>query len=336
MGSGSSVKAVGEALLVAGYGGHAGYAYAVAHELRKAGLTESVILVAENYGYLVEKFKDLGRVHTLVLPRKPGEPLYAGLSRWAKALYHSIKLAVKYPVKVVFASGSNFSIPPSIASKAVRGASIYTLEAIEHFTKPSRSIKVLEGVKARVFLHWEEQLEIFPKGVVVGPVYEPPLYTPCDSGYVLVTTGTLGFKELFNSVEELKLEKVVVQTGDVDPEPYIKRNPSWVAFRYTSDIHKWIAGASVVVAQQGLTASIATLAYGKPTVIAWNPRVVLGAPRLDVKLYAEKIGAFFLEEPRPDQLRKAIEHASKPRREYPSGAAAIAETMLKSLGSINR
>ncbi|MEM1880099.1 MAG: hypothetical protein QXE28_04085 [Desulfurococcaceae archaeon] len=57
-------------------------------------------------------------------------------------------------------------------------ARVYTTEAIEHFNKPSRAVKLFEPLGARVFLHWEEQLRMFPKGIEVGPVYQPPVYEP--------------------------------------------------------------------------------------------------------------------------------------------------------------
>lgn len=318
-------------LLIAGYGGHAGYVYAVAYELARSGFTENVVLIAQGYEFLAARFCDLGEIHYQVLPRKPGESLQRGLGKWIKAFLQSTKISLSYDISVVFAGGSNFSIPPSITTKFLRRPMLYTLEAIEHFTKPSRAVKVLEKMGAVVFLHWNEQLEIFPKGVVVGPVYEPALYESRDEGYVLVTTGTLGFKELFDIVEWLGIENVVLQTGDVDPEPYIKKNPSWRVFRYTSDIHKWIAGASLVITQQGVTASTASLAYGKPVIIVYNPRVVLGAPRRDVEIYAEKLGAEYVEKPTRELLKKAIEKASKPTKTYPKGAEEIAKILLNTL-----
>ncbi len=324
----------GEALIVASYGGHSGYAFAVVHELLKLGFKRNIILVAEGHGFLVEKFKPYGEVVVQVLPRRPGEPLYRGISRWFKAFNQSLKLLMKHRVSAVFASGSNFSLPPSITSKIFSGAKLYAIEAIERFTKPSRAVKVLEKISATIFLHWEEQLEIYPQGIVVGPVYEPPLYEPRDEGYVLVTTGTLGHKELFDAVEKLGFERVVLQAGDVSPEPYANRNPEWTAFRYTSDIHKWIAGASLVITQQGLTAAISRLAYGKPVVIVWNPRVSLGATKSDVRTYAEKLEAPFIDEIELNTLRKAIDSAGSIRRTPPSGSRRIAEVILKHVANV--
>ncbi|MEM2316295.1 MAG: glycosyltransferase [Candidatus Nezhaarchaeales archaeon] len=317
-------------LIVAGYGGHSGYAFAVAQELLKLGFRDNVIVVAEGYDFLIEKFKELGDVYTQAVPRRAGEAIYRGLHRWIIAFYQSAKLLFKHRFKAAFLTGSNFSIPPSILSK-IKLIPIYTIEAIEHFKKPSKAVKILESIGATVFLHWDEQLEIYPRGVVVGPVYEPPIYESKDGGYILVTTGTLGYKELFDAIEKLKLENVVLQTGDVDPERYLKKNPKWVVFNYTSDIHKWIANASLVITQQGLTASIARLAYRKPTIIVWNPRVKLGATKQDVEIYAEKLEAPFLEAPELDAIRRAMEEAEPMKLKVDNGSRRIAETFLNLL-----
>ena len=316
-------------LLIAGYGGHAGYTYSIASELVKQGFSENIILIAEEYGFLSDKFRGLGEAYSQVLPRKPGEPLYRGLNRWIKAFQQSLALIKKYNFKTVFASGSNFSIPPCIVTRFLQGSKLYTLEAIEHFTKPSRAVKILEKMNAKVFLHWNEQLEMFPRGIVTGPVYEPPIYQPRDYGYILVTTGTLGYRELYSALEYLKLENIVLQTGDIDPDYYIKKNPTWIVFKYTSDIHKWIAGAGLVITHQGVTAATASLAYNKPTIIVWNPRVRLGATREDVEKYAEKLGAVFLREVNVNNLKKSIDNISKPSRTYPSGAERIAKILLE-------
>lgn len=315
-------------LIVAGYGGHAGYAFAVVHELLKLGFRDNVIVVAKGYDFLIDRFKGYGQVHTQVIPRRVGEATYKGLHRWIIAFYQSARLLSKHKFRAIFSTGSNFSIPPLMLSKA-KFIPIYTIEAIEHFKKPSRAVKILERIGTTVFLHWDEQLEIYPKGRVVGPVYEPAIYEPKDEGYVLVTTGTLGHKELFDAMEELGLEKIVLQTGDVDPEGYLRRNPRWIAFKYTSDIHKWIANASLVVAQQGLTASIARLAYGKPTIIVWNPRVRLGATKQDVEIYAEKLKVPFVESPKPNSIKRAMEEAEPMNLKLRNGSYEIARILLE-------
>lgn len=327
----TGTEGYGEVLLIAGYGGHSGYVFAVVYELSRMGFKDNIVLVPEGYEFLADKFEPYGRVCFQVLPRRPAEPLYSGLHRWVKAFLQSMNLILKRRVSAVFAGGSNFSIPSSLIAKVFKNSKVYTIEAIEHFTTPSRAIKILEAVGSTVFLHWEEQLEIFPKGIVVGPVYEPPIYEVGDEGYVLVTTGTLGHKELFDVIERLGLEKVVLQSGDIDPQPYLSRNPSWTGFKYSSDIHRWIANASLVITQQGLTASISRLAYRKPTVIVWNPRVTLGAKKQDVKTYAEKLETPLVEEVTTKTIRDAIENVKPLIKTYPNGSYKIANIIINSL-----
>lgn len=321
----------GEVLLIAGYGGHSGYVFAVAYELSRMGFKDNIVLVPEGYEFLADKFEPYGQVRFQVLPRRPAEPLYSGLHRWVKAFLQSINLILKHRISAVFAGGSNFSIPPSLIAKAFKNSKVYTIEAIEHFTTPSRAIKMLEAVGSTVFLHWEEQLEIFPKGIVLGPVYEPPIYEVRDEGYVFVTTGTLGHKELFDAIERLGFERVVLQSGDIDPQPYLRRNPTWIGFRYSSNIHRWIANASLVITQQGLTASIARLAYKKPTVIVWNPRVTLGASKYDVRIYAEKLETPLVEEVTFAAIREALDSVKPITKEYPNGSRKIADLLIRSL-----
>ncbi|MEM4762405.1 MAG: glycosyltransferase [Desulfurococcaceae archaeon] len=311
-------------LIIAGYGGHAGYAYAVAYELIKLGV-ELDILLPRGYDYLADRFRKLGEVYYATLPRKPLEPFYRGLHRWIKALIESLKL-LRGKYDFVFASGSNFSIPASTTLKILRNQRIYTLEAVDHIYTKSKAVNALSKLGAVVFLHWEEQLKMYPDGVVVGPVYEPALYEPRNEGYVLVTTGTLGAREVFDALVQLELEKAVVQTGDVEPEQYFERKPQWVFFKYTSDLYKWIAGADVVVTHPGVTAATARLAYGKPLVLVYTKRHSKLFIREEVKALASKLNAAYLEEPTPDKLYEALEKARrlvKPR--YKVGSLEIAK-----------
>lgn len=324
-----SERLLGRLLVIAGYGGHFGYAFAVLHELSRAGYRNSAILVAEGSEHLVERLRPYGDVKTSLLPRRPGEPLIRTVPRWIRALPQSIGLVMEEKrISAVFAGGSNFSILPSIMARALRGSTLYTLETIERFFTVSRAVRILRRLGAKVFLHWEEQRRLYPRGEVVGPVYEPRMYEPRDEGYVLVTTGTLGYPELISSLEKLRLERVVVQTGDLDPGPIASRNPTWRAFRYTKDIHIWIAGASLVITHQGTTAAVSALAYGKPTLVVWSPRVTLGARRDEARIYAEKIGAAFLGSPEPSLVKSAIERIGPPNVTYPNGAERIARELL--------
>jgi len=244
------------------------------------------------------------------LPRKPLEPIYYGLHRWVKAFIESTSF-IKRDYDFVFASGSNFSIPVSTMLKVLRGVPIYVLEDVNRFSKPAKAVKFLERVGAKVLLQWDEQRELYKNGVVVGVVYEPPLYKPREEGYVLVTLGTLGSRDVFDAIIKLNYEKAVVQTGDIDPEVYKDEKPNWVFFKYTEDLHKWLAGASVVITHPGTTAATARLAYGKPVVIVYTKRHSTLYPLNDVARLAEKLNAVFVCEITPKTLVDAVEMAIK-------------------------
>jgi len=185
-------------LIVAGYGGHAGYAFAIAHELVKRGVELDIIL-PRGYEYLARKFIGLGKIHYITLPRRPLEQFYKGVHRWFNAFLESLGLLrVKYDF--VFASGSNFSVSPSLLLRLFKRTPVFTLEDVNRFTKPSKAVKALHVIGAKVMLHWEEQKSMYPDGLVIGPVYEPAIYEPRDEGYILVTLGTLGSKEVFDAV----------------------------------------------------------------------------------------------------------------------------------------
>lgn len=313
-------------LVVTGYGGHAGYAYAVARELSKRGV-ELEIVVPREYPHLLARFREFGVVDAITLPRKPLEPLYKTLPKWILSLLESLRYA-RRAYDFILATGSNFSIPPSLVQR-LRGVVVYALEDFK-VSRPSKAVYTLHRLGARVFLQWPEQLKIYPDGLVVGPVYEPEIYEPRDEGYILVTTGMLGSPELVEAVLSLDYERVVVQLGDLDPEYYSKRKPQWVFFKYTSDIHKWLAGASVVITHTGNISMTARLAYRKPVVLVYTARHSRIHSLLDAKTLAEKINAVFLERGTPSKLREAIERSRKlPVPELPVGAERIAEVITR-------
>ncbi|MGB9816269.1 MAG: UDP-N-acetylglucosamine--N-acetylmuramyl-(pentapeptide) pyrophosphoryl-undecaprenol N-acetylglucosamine transferase [Desulfurococcaceae archaeon] len=313
-------------LIIAGYGGHAGYSYAVAYELARKGVKLDVLL-PKGYDYLAKRFEKLGEVQYMTLPRKPLEPLHKGLHRWLKAFIESLRLLSR-EYDFVFSGGSNFSVPASYTLKLLKHIKLYTVEAADHVYTKSKAVNALSKIRAVVFLQWEEQRKMYPEGILVGPVYEPAIYEPWDGGYVLVTTGTTGAKELFDAFIELDVEKAVVKTSNVNPEPYIKRKPNWVFYKYVEDMDKLIAGASVVVTHPGVTALTARLAYGKPVVVVYTETHAKQFTLSEVKVFAEKINAVFLEKVNPRKLEDSILKARKLSKPvYPNGAVEIARIL---------
>lgn len=314
-------------LIVAGYGGHAGYAFAVAYELVKAG-TKLDVLLPRGHEYLAKKFNGIGRVYYMTLPRRPLEPFHKGLHRWFIAFIESLKIALE-EYDFVFTSGSNFSVPPSTTLRLLKKTPLYVLEDVNRFTKPAKAVKALRAFGATTLLQWNEQKALYPDGVIVGPVYEPALYRPRNEGYLLVTLGTIGSHEVFNTVVKLDIEKAVVQTGDIDPKLYSKEKPNWTFFRYTEDLHWWLAGASAVITHPGTTAVTARLAYNKPVVIVYTKRHSPLYPKSDVKKLAEKLGAVLVEAVSPEALIKALKEAEKlSRPSLRNGAIEISRIIV--------
>ncbi|MEB3806485.1 MAG: polysaccharide biosynthesis protein [Desulfurococcales archaeon] len=296
-----------EILVTAAPGGHSGYAYALGYYARMKGLTPH-FLVPKGYSWIREKLSRLGETIEHPLPRKPAEPLWRTIHRWPLALLASMtRVTRRY--KAVISCGANFSIPPSIAGK-LKGLKLYNVESIVRILDTGKTPRLLYHIADKTFLHWPEQLKNYPKGLVVGPIYEPPTREPYDGGYILVTAGTLGNKELFDAVVELDLEDVVMQTGQVDPEPYRRRRPGWRYVTHTSDFDELLAGASVVVTQfPGMTSATAALAYRKPVVLVPARHLHLSASLENARIYAEKIHAVYVDEITPESLEDALEKA---------------------------
>ncbi len=320
-------------LIVAGYGGHAGYALALAHELKNAGANLDIV-VPITYKWVAARFSKLGRILYLTLPRRPGEPLYRTVTRWPKSFLEATHL-IRGNYDAVIATGSNFSIPPALLQKLLKKPT-YTLEAIDRITSPSRAVKILYKLKATTFLHWEEQKKSYPNGVLVGPIFEPKFYEVKDEGYILVTTGTWGLPQLYTALSKIGVDNTVIQSGDIDPKKVRRLNSKWTVFRYTRDIHKWIARATIVITHfPGSTAATARLAYGKPVVMVYSTRHKHLAPPTDGRILAKKLNAVFLEDITPENLAQALDKAKQmPAPNYPNGSKRAVAYILRRVTNI--
>ncbi len=315
-------------LLTAAPGGHSGYAYAIAYYLWSHGI-EPVFVVAHHDKWAPRKLERLGEVIRVPMPRLPGEPLYKTLHRWPAAFLRAMRV-VKKEYRVLVSCGANLSIAPGVAAKT-KGLRLVNVESIVRLSTPGRTPRLLHRLADKTLVHWPEQAKLLPGAEVVGPIYEPPRYKPRDEGYILVTTGTMGHKLLFDAVSELGLRNIVLQTGRVDPEPYRRKNPTWRVFRFDPDLDKWIAGASLVITHfPGMTSATAALAYNKPVILVAAPHLRLSAPQRDGPLYAEKIGAIYLSEVSPKNLMEAIKKAERlePKR-LDNGAKRAAKIIAR-------
>ena len=321
-------------LIAASGGGHTGYAVALAQFLVEFGVEPDFVVPVgdvwsrskvERYGRVVaETSKFMG----------PETPLWKGVLRAPWEFFRVLK-RVPGGYDVVVSTGSNHSVLVALASR-FKGAEIINIEASVRFTRPSRAVRVLRRFARLTVLQWSEQKRLVPEGVVLGPFYEKPEYESYDGGYILVSCGTYGYKQLFDILVKLSsYDNIVLQTGRVDPQPYIRARPEWKVFRFDPDLGRWIAGAKLVITHLGKTALDAALTYRKPLVIVPNPQWTRhGAGLEDARMLARKLNAVLVEpwELSVERLEEAIEEAMKRKPPiYPNGAKKLAEMLVKEL-----
>jgi UDP-N-acetylglucosamine--N-acetylmuramyl-(pentapeptide) pyrophosphoryl-undecaprenol N-acetylglucosamine transferase len=312
--------------LTAGGGGHTGYAIAIAQRLM--GKARVFFVVSSGDLWSLKRVLRYGSVLEVPRLRDPDKPLpiIFTLHRFIKAYFKTLR-SLPRDLDVLISTGSNLAIAPALAAKTLRKP-IINLECGDRLATPTKTAKLLYRVSNITIVQWEEQLKMYPKALVVGPIYEKPEYKPYSGGYILVTMGTYGFKEFFDNLVKLNYERVVVQTGRVDPEQYRRVKPNWVFFDFDPDIGKWIAGADVVITHTGITALNAALAYRKSVVIVRNPRWVLAARREDAALLAEKLNAVFLEDITTESIERAVREAERRKPpQYPDGAEKLTKIL---------
>lgn len=310
-------------LILAGGGGHTGFAYALAQRLEdKASM---LFLIPEGDTLSHKRLSKFGNVDYLLKSRGAKTPTNKFTYNLARALANSMK-KVKGNFDAVVSTGSNFCIPPALVA-FLKGIPIVNIEGEARFIGASKTARILQPLSSITALQWTEQ-ENFLKGTVVGPIFAKPEIEPWNGGYVLVTGGTLGHKRLFDVLNESDLKNVVLQTGEVDPEPYRKRHPEWKVLDFSLNFHELIAGADVVVTHQGST-PLEAVVYKKPSVIVPNPELKRTFPRRDSEIFAKKVGATFLSDFTLESLVDAIEEAKNNKiPALKDGAKVLAKMIL--------
>jgi UDP-N-acetylglucosamine:LPS N-acetylglucosamine transferase len=311
--------------ITASGGGHTGYAVALAQRIY--GKAEMIFYIPTGDEWSRIKVQRYGEVIEIRKARGPNEGFQKLLTGIPKAFFESIGKIKN--IDVFISTGSNHSVPPALVAKLKR-TPVINIESSVRFTRPSSSAKYLSYVSDLTVLQWEEQKKILPKGRVFGPLYEKPEYEVRDEGYILVTAGTYGFKELFDAIVKTGLENIVLQTGRVDPRPYRETMKNWIVFDFDPEINKWIARASLVITHLGKTVIDSALTYKKPTIIIPNPNWRLTAGYEDARILAEKLGVCYQESLDPEKLLDAIERCKRMRpREYRDGAEELAKEILE-------
>lgn len=305
-------------------GGHTGYAVSLAQRL--AGRSELIFYIPTGDRWSRSKVERYGEVIEIRKARGPNESFIKLAVNIPRAFIESIRKLGD--IDVFISSGSNHSVPIAIASKIHR-IPVINIESSVRFTKPSSSAKYLSYISDITVLQWEEQKRILPRGTFFGPLYEKPEHEIRDEGFIVVTAGTYGFKDLFDAIMKTKLENVVLQTGRVDPSIYRSRR-DWIVFDFDPDINKWIAKASIVVSHLGKTVIDAALTYRKPVIIIPNPGWRLTAGAEDARILAEKLGVCYEDRIESEILVERIEECRKKiPREFPDGAAKLADEIIR-------
>lgn len=310
-------------LILAGGGGHTGYADILASELR--GRAELSFLAPENDPLSKEILGEYGPVNQIVKPRHPTTPAWTWIPRFPKAFYSSIT-KVPNDVDYVVSTGSNFCVAPSIVAWS-KGISVINLESADRFTQPSLTANILRRFSDITALQWEDQKKILD-GKVFGPFLPRRRVAPWDGKYILIAGGTYGYPELFNAVSDIQLENVTLQTGKTDPDIYREKRPEWRVFSTVPDFFKVIAGAEVVVAPPGAT-PLEAVAYGKPVVIVKYPEWSKAGTLLDAELFAEKLNAPFISKISKTSLLNALKQCeTRSRPELVNGARILADLIV--------
>lgn len=282
---------VKKVLILAGGGGHSSIALALAQYLN--GKAETSFLIPDGDKLSRELLSPYGPIDELIKGRYPNTSNLLFPFRLVTSFFHSYSM-VKREYRVVVSTGSNFCVPPSLIAW-LKSIPLISIESRVAIAKPSKTAQLLQHFAKETLLQWEEQTKNL-KGTLVGPIFPMKRHEVKNHGYVLVTGGTEGHKQLFDAISELTLDKVIMQTGKVDPTPYKESHPNWEIIAYSTDFEKLVAESSIVIAHQGGGTIFEAILYEKPLIIVFNSELTRTANTEDMRILAEKVGAPFLEE----------------------------------------
>ena len=310
-------------LILAGGGGHTGYAQILADELK--GKAELSFLVPDDDPLSKSRLEPYGDVKSLIKPRHPRTPIWAFIVRLLRAFWASPGL-ISRDFDVVVSTGSNFCIPPAIIAW-VKGIPNVYLESRVRFTSPSKTASILQHFSKLIALQWEEQKN-FLNGTVFGPLLPRRKLEPWDGGYILVAGGTYGYKKLFDAFMDTDYENVTMQIGGLDPTPYLEKHPKWKIISYSDSFHELMAGAKVVVSPPGGT-PVEALVYEKPIVIVSYPSWTRAAGPDDTRYFSERLNAPLLSSFTPGDVQSAIEDAlTRKKPLFNDGTDTLVEYIL--------
>lgn len=310
-------------LILAGGGGHTGYAKMLAEDI--GGRASLFFMVPEDDELSRRLLSKFGDVDVLVKPRHPRTSNVSFIYRFIKSFFQSI-CKVKGRYDLVVSTGSNFCVPPAIFAW-LKGIPVISIESSDQFDNPSKTVKFLESIALVTALQWEEQRNLVD-GEVFGPFIPKRRRDPRDDGYILVAGGTYGYEELIELISESSLEDVVLQTGQISPDFYREKHANWEVFQTRGDFDELIANAHIVITPPGVT-SLEAVAYGKPVIITRYPSWSHAGTLRDARMFAEKLNVPFISEFNQEELRKAIKEAEEwEQPDLERGSKKLAEYIL--------
>jgi UDP-N-acetylglucosamine--N-acetylmuramyl-(pentapeptide) pyrophosphoryl-undecaprenol N-acetylglucosamine transferase len=311
-------------LILAGGGGHTSIALALAQALR--GKAETSFLIPEKDRLSIKLLAPYGSVKELIKGRYPQTSNLLFPFRLAMSFYHSFPL-INGDYDIVVSTGSNFCIPPALIAW-LRSIPLINIESRVAITKPSKTAQLLQHFSKKTLLQWDEQKKNL-KGIVTGPIFPEKRYVARDLGYVLVTGGTEGHKQLFDAIAGLNLENVLMQTGKVCPSSYLEKHPNWTIIPYSTEFEKLVAESTVVITHQGGGTIFEALLYEKPLIIVFNPELLRTANIEDMHVLAQKVDAHFLEKADGDKIKTLLlEVESREKPHLNNGVVRAVEVIL--------
>jgi UDP-N-acetylglucosamine--N-acetylmuramyl-(pentapeptide) pyrophosphoryl-undecaprenol N-acetylglucosamine transferase len=311
-------------LILAGGGGHSGYAFSLAQRLE--GRAEMKFYVPEGDTLSFRRLSGFGEVGFLPKARGADTPLWRFLPGLVNAFGQAM-LKSKNGFEVVVSTGSNFCIPPALLMR-MKGVKLINIESSVRFTTPSKTASILQPFSTCTALQWKEQKALLRRGTYFGPILPRAVMQPWRGGYILVTGGTFGHRQLFDLMSESGYSNVLLQTGRIDPSRYQVRHPEWRIITSSPRFHELLAGAEVVVTHFGYTA-LEAIVYRKPMVLVLNPEWRLTVGFEDARMLASKLNAQFIHDLTLENLVNAIERAkSQSLPSFPDGAERLADAML--------
>jgi UDP-N-acetylglucosamine:LPS N-acetylglucosamine transferase len=314
-------------LILAGGGGHSSIALALAQSLK--GKVETSFLIPNGDKLSRELLSPYGPVDELIKGRYPNSSNLLFPFRLMASFFYSFS-RVRKEYGVVVSTGSNFCLPPSLIAW-LKSIPLISIESRVAISKPSKTAQLLQHFAKETLLQWEEQTRNL-KGTLTGPIFPEKRHEVRNNGYVLVTGGTEGHKQLFDAISELALEKVIMQTGKVNPSPYRESHPNWEIIAYSTDFERLVAESSIVITHQGGGTIFEAILYEKPLIIVFNSELTRTANTEDIRILAEKVSAPFLERADAKQIESLIlkVHSVK-KHHFENGCIKATDIIIREL-----